>query len=188
MTEPLPFATPEDWWNWLATHHATETEIWLLYHKKGTGLPSIDWQQAVAEAIAWGWIDGIRKSVNETSWQQRFTPRKPGSSWSKINIAHAERLIATGRMQPSGQRHIDIAKQNGTWDAAYSGGKGAELPEDFLAAIASAPEAARQTFATLKAADRFAIYYRLTTAKRPETRAKRMADFITRLTEGQRPT
>ena len=128
MTEPLPFATPEDWWNWLATHHATETEIWLLYHKKGSGLPSIDWQQAVAEAeaIAWGWIDGIRKSVNETSWQQRFTPRKPGSSWSKINIAHAERLIATGRMQPSGQRHIDIAKQNGTWDAAYSGGKGAE--------------------------------------------------------------
>lgn len=188
MSGPLPFATPEAWRDWLAAHHATETEVWLLYHKKGTGLPSIDWQQAVAEAIAWGWIDGIRKSVNETSWQQRFTPRKPGSSWSKINIAHAERLIAEGRMQPAGQRQVDIAKANGMWDAAYSGGKGAELPEDFLTALAAAPETARQTFAILKAADRFAIYYRLTTAKRPETRMKRLSDFITRLSAGQPPT
>ena len=187
MSGCIPFATPEDWWNWLAAHHATEKEVWLLYHKKGTGLPSIDWQQAVVEAIAWGWIDGIRKTVNETSWQQRFTPRKPGSSWSQINTAHAERLMAEGRMQPAGQIHIEIAKQNGRWDAAYSGGKGADLPEDFLTALATAPETARQTFATLKAAERFAIYYRLTTAKRPETRARRLADFLTRLGNGERP-
>ena len=174
--------------DWLAKHHDREPEVWIRMHKKGSGLPSIDWQQAVAEAIAWGWIDGIRKTVNETSWQQRFTPRKPGSSWSQINTAHATRLIAEGRMQPAGQRHIDIAKQNGRWDTAYSGGKGADLPKDFLTALAKAPEAARQTLATLKAADRFAIYYRLTTAKRPETRTKRLADFITRLTKGQRPT
>lgn len=184
MAEPLVFDTPERWGAWLAAHHDSAAEVWVLYHKKGSGVPSIDWQQAVVQALVWGWIDGVRKSVSETQWMQRFTPRKPGSSWSQINCAHAERLIAEGQMQPAGMRQVEIARANGRWDAAYSGGK-AELPADFLAALDLAPETARQSFAALKSRDRFAIYYRLTTAKRPETRAKRLADFIAKLTKGE---
>ena len=180
---PIPFATPEDWHAWLATHQDA-TEVWLLYHKKGSGVASIDWPQAVVQALIWGWIDGVRKSLDETRWVQRFTPRKPGSSWSQINRAHAERLIAEGLMQPSGLREVQIAQENGRWEAAYSGGKGADLPQDFLDALAAAPQAARDHFAAQDSRGRYAIYYRLTTAKRPETRAKRLEEFIARLTRG----
>jgi len=182
---PLAFATPAEWHDWLAAHHASAGEVWVLYHKKGSDIPSIDWQQAVVEALAWGWIDGIRKTQSQTEWVQRFTPRKAGSSWSQINRAHAERLIAEGRMQPTGLRQVQIAQENGRWQAAYSGGTGAELPVEFLTALATASQSARDRFATLDAKARYAIYYRLTTAKRPETRAKRIADFIARLTKGE---
>lgn len=182
---PLAFATPAQWHDWLAINHASASEVWVLYHKKASGIPSIDWQQAVVEALAWGWIDGIRKTHSETQWVQRFTPRKAGSSWSQINCAHAERLIAAGRMQPTGLRQVQIAQENGRWQAAYSGGKAAELPQDFQAALATAPQSVRGQFARLDARSRYAIFYRLTTAKRPETRAKRIADFIARLTTGE---
>lgn len=181
----IPFATPADWGAWLAANHATQTEVWLLYHKKGSGTPSVDWQEAVVEALCWGWIDGIRKSLNETQWIQRFTPRKPGSNWSRINRAHAERLVAEGRMQPSGLRHLKIAQDNGRWDAAYAGGKATEIPEDFLKALVDDP-AAQATYQTLNAANRYAIYYRLTTAKRPETRAKRLENLVAVLSRGER--
>lgn len=184
MTEPLPFATPEEWWRWLATH-AEAREVWVLYHKKD-GLPSIDWEQAVIGALAHGWIDGIRKTVNETQWMQRFTPRKPGSAWSAKNVAHAEKLIAEGRMTPAGLAHVTAAKADGRWEAAYSGGKTADLPQDFLDAVAQDPTA-QATLQALKASDRFAIYYRLTTAKLPETRAKRLVGFVARLSQGQGP-
>lgn len=167
MSAPLAFATPQDWSGWLAANHATATEVWLLYHKKASGIPSVDWQQAVVEALAWGWIDGIRKTHSETQWVQRLTPRKAGSSWSQINRAHAERLIAEGRMQPAGLRQVQIAQENGRWDAAYSGGTGADLPTEFLTALAAASQAVRDRFATLDAKARYAIYYRLTTARRP---------------------
>lgn len=183
VAEPIPFATPAAWGAWLADNHDTETEVWLLYHKKGSGVPSVDWQQAVVQALVWGWIDGIRKTLDETQWIQRFTPRKPGSSWSQINRAHAERLIAEGAMQPAGLRQVEIAHANGRWEAAYSGCT-AEIPQDFLDALAAAPDGARAAYAGLKARDRYAIYYRLTTAKRPETRAKRLAEFIDKLTKG----
>lgn len=183
VAEPIPFATPADWAAWLAANHNSATEVWVLYHKKASGVASIDWQQAVVQALAWGWIDGIRKTLDETQWIQRFTPRKAGSSWSQINRAHAARLIAEGAMQPAGLRQVEIAQANGRWEAAYSGGQ-AEIPQDFLDALAKAPEAARTSYAGLKARDRYAIYYRLTTAKRPETRAKRLAEFIDKLTQG----
>ena len=155
----------------------------MLYHKKASGVPSIDWQQAVVEALCWGWIDGVRKTLNDTQWVQRFTPRKPGSAWSLINIAHAERLMAEGRMQPAGLATIATAKANGAWDRAYSGGKGADLPQDFLDAATANPLAA-QALQTLDTKTRYAIYYRTTTAKRPETRAKRIVEFVAKLAAG----
>ena len=180
---PIPFATPADWHAGLAAHH-TATEVWLLYHKKASGTPSIDWQQAVVEALCWGWIDGIRKTLDDTQWVQRFTPRKPGSAWSQINIGHAERLITEGRMQPRGLAAVEIARANGNWHRPYSGGKGAELPQDFLTAAAANPRAAEAVKA-LDTKTRYAIYYRTTTAKRPETRAKRIADFVAKLARGE---
>lgn len=180
---PLPFATQAEWMAWLAANPDAR-EVWVLYHKKG-GLPSIDWEQAVIGAIAHGWIDGIRKTVNETQWMQRFTPRKPGSAWSAKNTAHAEKLILEGRMTPAGLAHVTAAKADGRWELAYSGGKTADLPQDFLDAVASIP-AAQATLQTLDSRNRYAIYYRLTTAKRPETRAKRLTDFVAMLARGDK--
>ncbi len=179
---PIAFTTPADWSDWLANHPDAK-EVWVLYQKKGTGTPSIDWEQAVVEALAHGWIDGVRKTVNETQWMQRFTPRKPGSAWSQKNIATAERLAAEGRMTAAGKAHMDLARANGLWEQAYSGGKNANLPQDFLDAVAANPMAAK-ALETLNTRNRFAIYYRLTTAKRPETRAKRIADFVAMLERG----
>ena len=185
MTDALPFATPALWNDWLSTH-PDATEIWVLFYRKSSGTPSINWQQAVIEAIAHGWIDGVKKALNDTQWTQRFTPRKSGSAWSLINITHAERLVAEGRMQAAGLAQTEIAKANGQWRKAYSGGKGAEVPQDFLDASAIAPKEARATYATLNAKNRYAIYYRLTTSKRPETRARKINEFIAMLARGER--
>jgi uncharacterized protein YdeI (YjbR/CyaY-like superfamily) len=183
--EPLAFVTPADWWAWLAAH-PDASEVWVLYHKKGSGTPSIDWPQAVEVALAHGWIDGVRKTVDDSRWMQRFTPRKPASIWSAKNVATAQRLMGEGRMTPAGLAAVAAAKVSGHWELGYAGGgDGAQVPQDFLDALAAAPQAARDTYATFDARNRFAIYYRLTTAKRPETRAKRLADFIARLTRGE---
>lgn len=182
----LPFATPQDWANWLAQNHATETELWIRLFRKASGTPSITWEQAVIEALCWGWIDGQTKPFDETSWQQRFTPRRKSGSWSQKNVGHAERLIAEGLMQPAGFVHIDAAKADGRWDAAYAGSANAEVPPDFLVALAVASEIAKSTFAALDRKNIFAIYHRLLSAKRPETRTKRIADFIATLSRGER--
>ena len=184
--DALPFATPEDWSNWLAANHATETELWIRLFRKASSTPSITWEQAVIEALCWGWIDGQTKPFDDTSWQQRFTPRRKGGSWSQKNVGHAERLIADGRMQPAGLAHIDAAKASGRWDAAYAGSANAEVPPDFLAALALAPDTAKLAFAGLDRKNIFAIYHRLLSAKRPETRAKRIDDFIATLSRGER--
>ena len=180
---PIPFATSADWSEWLATHQDAK-EVWVLYHRKSSGVPSIDWDQAVVEALVHGWIDGVRKTVTETQWMQRFTPRKTGSSWSQKNVATAERLIAEGRMTQAGLAQVEIAKQNGRWEAAYSFGKGAALPQDFLDAVAQNP-LATEALKTLDNRTRNAIQYRLITAKRPETRQKRIADFVAKLESGE---
>jgi uncharacterized protein YdeI (YjbR/CyaY-like superfamily) len=177
-----PFPTLEDWMEWLA-QNPEASEVWILYHKKGSGVPSIDWEQAVIGALAHGWIDGIRKSVDETTFKQRFTPRRAKSVWSAKNVAHCERLIAEGKMTPQGLAQVEAARADGRWALAYKGT--AELPEDFLAAIAATPDAAR-TFATLDAKNRFAFYYRLQSVKRPETRARKITDFVAMLARGDR--
>ncbi len=166
---------------WLAAN-SDAPEVWVLYHKKGSGVPSIDWETAVIGALAHGWIDGIRKAVDETTFMQRFTPRKPRSSWSAKNVAHCERLIAEGKMTPRGLAQVEAARADGRWAAAYKGT--AELPEDFLAAVAENPQAA-EAFATLDAKNKFAFYYRLTSVKRPETRARKIADFVAMLARGE---
>lgn len=183
MADPVHFSTPLEWNDWLAANSAA-TEIWVLMHKKSSGLPSMDWQQAVIEALAYGWIDGIKKSYNATSFIQRFTPRRKGSAWSQINVVHVEKLIAEGRMTPRGLAQVDLARQNGQWDKAYAAGSKAELPADFLALVAANPDA-QAGLHGLNAANKFAIYYRLLSAKRPETRAKRLAEFLEKLAAGK---
>ena len=184
MTGPLAFAAPQDWRAWLEAHHVTATEITLKLYKKASGTPSITWEQAVIEALAYGWIDGVKRPGGEDHWLQRFTPRKARSGWSQKHRTHVERLIAEGRMAPAGLKQVEAAKADGRWDAAYAGGKDAQVPQDFLDALTPAAAA---TYATLNARNRFALYYRLTTAKRPETRAKRFGEFMAMLERGERP-
>ncbi len=181
----LPVPSPKHWWDWLAENHAAETEVWLHLFKKASGTPSVTWEQAVVEALCWGWIDGQAKSLDADSWLQRFTPRRPRSNWSQRNRDHAERLIAEGRMQPPGLAHVTAAKADGRWDTAYAGPASAEIPADFLEALAQSAQATA-TYETLNAQNRYAIYHRLITAKRPETRIKRIADFIAMLARGER--
>lgn len=183
MTGPLAFATPADWRDWLHANHATTTELTLKLYKKASGIPSITWEEAVIEALAFGWIDSTKRPGGPDHWLQRFSPRKARSGWSQKNRTHVEKLIAGGRMTPVGLAHVEAAKADGRWDAAYAGGKDAQVPQEFLNALT--PEAA-QTYQTLNAQNRFAIYYRLTTAKRPETRAKRIAEFVAMLARGDR--
>jgi uncharacterized protein YdeI (YjbR/CyaY-like superfamily) len=182
LSDPLPFATPSDWRAWLDTNHATASELTLKLYKKASGIPSITWEEAVIEALAFGWIDSTKRPGGPDHWLQRFSPRKPRSPWSQKNRAHVEKLITDGRMTPAGLAHVDAAKADGRWDAAYAGGKHAEVPQDFLDALT--PGAAL-AYKTLNAKNRFAIYYRVTTAKRPETRAKRIADFVAMLERGE---
>lgn len=184
MADPIAVATPAEWNAWLAAN-ADAREVWVLFHKKATGIPSLTWDQAVIEALAHGWIDGIRKSVNETQWIQRFTPRRPGSLWSQKNVGHVEKLLAEGRMTPAGLAQVTLAKQNGRWEAAYAGGKVGEMPPEFLEALAANARASA-TYAALDARNRYAIYYRLTSVKRAETRAKKVADYVAMLARGER--
>ena len=136
---------------WMKANHARETEIWLKIHKKGSGLPTVTIAQALDVALCWGWIDGIRKSFDEQSFLQRYTPRRTRSIWSQINRDHVARLTAAGRMTPHGQRQVDAAKADGRWDAAYApirSASEATIPEDLRAAIEANPRA-RKTFRTL---------------------------------------
>lgn len=184
--EGLDFATPLAWSNWLSENQDAR-EVWVIYWKKGSGKPSINWQEAVVEALCWGWIDGVRKSVDEARFKQRFTPRRAGSAWSVINCAHAERLILEGRMQEAGLAAINVAKANGRWAAAYAGGMGkAEIPADFLAALQAGPEAARKAWEALDSKNRYAIYYRVTTAKKPVTRARKVTEYVGMLARGEK--
>ena len=182
LTEPLPFVTPEDWSDWLAANPEA-TEVWLLFHKKATGVPSLTWEQAVIEALAHGWIDGIRKSASDTTWIQRFTPRRKHSIWSMKNVAHVETLIATGRMTPRGLAQVTAAKENGRWETAYSVAGTTGLPANFLQAVAADP-AAVAGLAALDTRNRNAIAFRLNMVRRPETRARKIAEYVALLAAG----
>jgi len=178
------FETPEQLHAWLQAHHASETELWVRIFKKATGQPSVTWDDCVVAAIAWGWIDGIRKSLDDSSFLQRLTPRRARSNWSQKNVQHAERLIAQGRMQAAGLAHVEAARSDGRWATAYAGSATMVMPEDFLAALQQDP-AAQAFYATLKRQSQFTIYHRLHSAKRPETRERRLMALLAKLARGE---
>lgn len=181
---PRSFPKLADLVEWLASHHASETELWVRIYKRGSGTASVTWEDCVIAALTWGWIDGQRRALDEVSFLQRLTPRRARSTWSQRNCAHAERLIAEGTMQPAGLAQVEAARADGRWQNAYAGSADMVLPDDFLAELARHP-AAQQHFGTLDRRDLFAIYYRLHSAKRPETRRRRIAEIISRLSTGR---
>lgn len=179
----MSFASPAEWEAWLEEHHGDSDGVWIQMARKSSGIASVDHAGALQVALCFGWIDGQRRSYDETSFLQKFTPRRQRSNWSKINIGHVERLIADGRMRPAGQREIDAAKADGRWEAAYASQTTIEVPADFQAALDARPEAAA-FFATLGRSARYPFLYRIQAAKRPETRAKRIAEYTDLLAEG----
>lgn len=178
----LGFADQASFETWLEEQHARSGGLWLKIAKKGADIGSVSYDQALEAAICFGWIDGQKGGLDDDYWLQRFTPRKPRSKWSKVNTEKAAALIAAGRMRPAGQREVDLAKADGRWEAAYHSQATATVPADFAAALAE-DERASAFFATLNSANRYAILYRIAEAKRPETRAKRIAGFVAMLRE-----
>jgi len=172
---------------WMTRNHARETELWLRIHKKGSGLPTVTNAQALDVALCWGWIDGIRKSFDEDSFLQRYTPRRGRSVWSQINRDHVARLTAAGRMTPHGQRQVDAARADGRWDAAYAPMRSASrstIPRDLRAAIEASPRA-RKTFRTLGRQNLFSLAFRTNNMKTPAGRAKKIAALVAMLARGE---
>jgi uncharacterized protein YdeI (YjbR/CyaY-like superfamily) len=172
---------------WLAANHARETELWLKIHKKGSGLPTVTYAQALDVALCWGWIDGLRKAFDECSFLQRFTPRKARSVWSQINREHVARLTAAGRMTLHGQRHVDAAKADGRWEAAYApirSATEATIPNDLRASIEANPRA-RRTFRTLGRQNLFALAFRTNNMRTSAGRAKKIATLVAMLERGE---
>ena len=182
----LPFPSERAWEAWLAKNHAASPGVWLKFAKKGSGVPSVYYPQALEVALCYGWIDGQLKSLDERYYLQRFTPRRPKSKWSKINCTKATGLIEAGRMKPPGLRQIEAARADGRWDSAYGSPATITVPPDLQAALEKNPKA-KAFFATLTGRNRYAILYRMYDAKRPETRAKRIAEFVKMLSEGRKP-
>lgn len=180
----IAFETHAHLSKWLKANHATKTELWVRIFKKNSGTQSVNWNDCVVAAIAWGWIDGLKRPLDELSFLQRMTPRKPKSNWSKKNREHAERLIAEGAMQPSGLVHVEAARLSGVWDKAYSGSAEMEIPDDFLKELGK-NRAAKTFFDTLNRANLYAIYHRIQTAKRVETRTRRITNIIAQLAAGK---
>ena len=184
-TAAIAFATSADLRQWLHLHAQTAPELWVHIHKVGTGIPSVTWEDCVVASLAYGWIDGIKKSLGADAYIQRLSPRKKASAWSKRNRDHAERLIAAGTMTVAGLAHVTKAKADGRWDAAYAGPSQMQIPDDFLAALDQSPMA-RLTFDKLNKQNLYAIYYRLHSTRAPEARARRMAKLLATLERGER--
>lgn len=170
----LPFDSPDAWRAWLSEHHLHAPGVWVRLYKKGSGHPSITYAEALDEALCYGWIDSTKNKYDDASFLQRFSARKARSPWSKVNREHVARLIEAGKMQPAGLQAIEEAKRNGQWEAAYAPQSQAQVPEDLLALLDQHPEA-KAFFEGLNKANRYAIYYRIQAAKKPETRARRLA-------------
>jgi uncharacterized protein YdeI (YjbR/CyaY-like superfamily) len=176
----ISFESGEAWESWLATEHASSAGVWLKIAKKGSSSHTISYADALAVALCFGWIDGQKGKLDDDFWLQRFTPRKAGSRWSRINTDRAAELIESGRMRPAGQAEVDRAKTDGRWASAYASQSTITMPDDLAAAL-SRDDGARAFFETLNGANRYAILYRVTTARRPETRAQRIATYVTML-------
>ena len=181
------FKTAAAFEKWMAAHHASASEIWLKIHKKSSGLPTVDYAQALDVALCWGWIDGLKKSFDEQSFLQRFTPRTAKSIWSQVNRGHVARLIDAGRMTPHGHKQIDAAKSDGRWDAAYAPIREISketLPGDLRAAIEANPRALK-TYSTLSKQNLFALAFRTNNMKTPAGRAKKIAALVAMLARGE---
>ncbi len=178
----IPFPSREAFKGWLAENGGSSSGLWVKFAKGGSGHPSVTKAEAVEEALAHGWIDGQQAKFDDEWWLTRFTPRRPRSKWSKVNTEIVARLIETGQMTPAGTREVESAKADGRWAVAYEPQSRATVPEDLQRALDANP-AALEFFDTLKGANRYAILYRVQDAKRPETRSKRIADFVQMLSE-----
>lgn len=179
------FESPRHWEDWLKEHHAASAGVRLQIAKKDSGVESVSYAEALDVALCYGWIDGQKQPLDDRFWLQRFTPRRRKSGWSKINTEKATQLIAQGRMQPAGLKEIEAAKQDGRWAAAYESQSRVAVPEDFLAELEKHPEA-KAFFATLNKVNRYAICYRIQSAKKPETRRARIEKFITMLNQHEK--
>lgn len=185
-TKIMSFTSPTELGQWLKRNHAIETELWIKIFKVKSNIPSVSWNDVVVESLCWGWIDGIKKSIDDQAYLQRITPRKPRSNWSKRNTEHAERLIIEGRMMASGLKHITEAKADARWAAAYVVSQ-IEVPEDFIAALNNKP-IAKQFFETLTKTNRYVIALGLTSAKKTETRQRRFIKYMDMLERQEKPT
>jgi uncharacterized protein YdeI (YjbR/CyaY-like superfamily) len=175
--EVILFPHQDDWIAWLAANHAASEGIWLRLAKKGSPIQSLSYAEALEAALCYGWIDAQKKPESAKIWLQRFTPRRPKSIWSKVNREKAVALIEAGRMQPAGLHQVEIARQDGRWDAAYDSPGNAEVPDDLQSAL-DRNARANAFFGTLNRANRYAILWRIQTAKKAETRARRIRQFV----------
>lgn len=181
----IDFNSQQDWEAWLAEHHADSKGIWLKFAKKGTGVVSITYAEALEGALCFGWIDGQKAGFDEQYWLQKFTPRRAKSIWSQINCDKVTVLIAAGRIQPAGLRQVELAQADGRWEAAYASQSKATIPDDLQAALDKNLQA-RDFFLTLNSVNRYAILFRVQTAKKAETRAARIQKFVEMLAKGEK--
>jgi uncharacterized protein YdeI (YjbR/CyaY-like superfamily) len=180
----LAFPTAEGFEQWLQREHQSAPGVWIRFPRKGTDTPSLTYEEAVLVALCFGWIDGQARSLDETAWLQRYTPRRKRSIWSQINRERVARLVEEGRMRAPGLAEVERAKADGRWDAAYAPPSTATVPPDLATALSSSPAAA-EAFAGLDSRNRYAILHRLATAQKPETRARRIATFVAMLERGE---
>lgn len=183
--ETLRFDGPVEFRSWIEENQDSSPGIWLVMAKKGSGQTTVTYAEALDVALAYGWIDGQARRVDDATYVQKFTPRRSRSPWSLRNVRTAEAMIADGRMKPRGLAEVERARADGRWERAYEGPKTAEPHPDFIAALEKNPEAAA-FFETLNSQNRFAVYYRIQDAKRPETRARRIEQFVERLARGEK--
>ncbi|WP_038250627.1 YdeI/OmpD-associated family protein [Ghiorsea bivora] len=184
-TKTRTFKSVNELSKWLESNHDTENELWIKIFKKGSGIVSVNWNEVVVECLCWGWIDGIKKSLDDQAYLQRITPRKARSNWSKRNTKHVERLIIEGRMKEQGLVHVRTAKEDGRWESAYDV-SAMKVPADFLAALENEPSA-KQFYETLTKSNRYTIAYGLESAKKPETRQRRFNNFMDKLSCNEKP-
>jgi uncharacterized protein YdeI (YjbR/CyaY-like superfamily) len=181
----MAFPTQAKFRAWLDKNHAKVPEIWVKFAKKGSGIKSVNYQDAVEVALCYGWIDGLVRKLDDDYYVQRFTPRRPKSKWSKINRTKVEQLIKTGKMKPAGLAEVERAKADGRWDAAYASPSTMDVPDDLRRELEKNPRA-REFFETLTKSNRYAVLYQIHDAKRPETRARRIKKFVEMFDEGKK--
>ena len=180
----LPFESKKKFTNWLAKNHDKSAGLWLKIAKKAAGIATVTYLEALDVALCYGWIDGQKGSFDEQYFLQKFTPRRPKSIWSKINVEKVEGLIASGEMKPAGLKAVEAAKQDGRWAAAYASQKNISVPEDFQSAL-NKNKKAKTFFETLTNAKRYSFLFRIETAKKAETREKRIRQFVEMLEQGE---